>query len=236
MSPTNVRPLKTILCYGDSNTWGYVPNIPDPNKTLPPQRFARDIRWPGRLQKILGAAYYIIEEGLNSRTTNIDHVGSPPDRNGKTYLLPCLYSHAPLDLVILMLGGNDMKTYFNRTPADICAGLADLVDTIQLSQYGVNFSQAPDILLVAQTPPLPICTTFSDADGICCFAGGIEKARALPALMKTLAEEKACHFVDLNGSVDASPIDGMHLDADGHKRVAEIMANAVIKTCNYSDG
>jgi lysophospholipase L1-like esterase len=233
VSPINTAPSKTILCYGDSNTWGYVPAIPDPSKTILPQSFAWNIRWPGRLQKMLGDDFHIIEEGLNARTTNVDHV-SPPDRNGKTYLLPCLYSHAPLDLVILMLGGNDMKTYFNRTPADICAGLADLVDTIQATQYGVNFSQAPDILLVAQAPMLPICETFTDAAGVRCYAGGVAKARALPPLIKNLAATRNCYFIDLTGKVEASAIDGMHLDATGHKRVAEVMAAAITQIYSHN--
>jgi len=87
---------KTILCYGDSNTWGFVPSTegygPTANKKpLRFQRYSRDERWTGRLQKLLGEDYYVIEEGLNGRTTNINSL-LPPNRNGKTYLPPCLYS------------------------------------------------------------------------------------------------------------------------------------------------
>src|SRR5689334_3492791 len=101
---------RTILCYGDSNTWGYVPqDFTDKNITI--SRYPFDKRWPGILQSILGRNYHVIEEGLNSRTTNLDyHI--PPDRNGKNYLAPCLYSHAPVDLIILALGTNDLKTCF----------------------------------------------------------------------------------------------------------------------------
>jgi len=78
---------KSILCYGDSNTWGYVAgkfNL----QTQYMERYPRDIRWTGRLQKLLGDQYYVIEEGLNGRSTNVDS-DIPPDRNGKNYLLPC---------------------------------------------------------------------------------------------------------------------------------------------------
>ena len=103
---------KTILCYGDSNTWGFTPIdavIPITNKKIAPiKRYNRKEKWTGRLQKLLGENYYVIEEGLNGRTTNLNyHI--PPDRNGKTYLPPCLYTHAPIDLVILALGTNDLN-------------------------------------------------------------------------------------------------------------------------------
>ena len=101
---------RTILCYGDSNTWGYVPQSPA-EKNLTIQRYPRHIRWPGILQNLLGEKFHVVEEGLNSRTTNLDYP-IPPDRNGKTYLPSCLYTHAPIDLVILALGGNDLKNSF----------------------------------------------------------------------------------------------------------------------------
>ena len=108
---------RNILCYGDSNTWGFVPIIFD-YETNYMARYSFDKRWTGILQKELGNNYRIIEEGLNGRTTNIDY----PDvkgRSGTSYLNPCLYSHAPLDLVIIQLGVNDLKTIFNRTIEDI---------------------------------------------------------------------------------------------------------------------
>lgn len=103
-----LKMTSTILCHGDSNTWGYVPSG-DYTKGI--ERYSRNIRWPGALQSYLGNDYYyIIEEGLNSRTTNIDYQVQP-NRNGKTYLPPCLYSHSPINFVILALGGNNLKSY-----------------------------------------------------------------------------------------------------------------------------
>ena len=86
--------MKTILCYGDSNTYGL---RPDSN-----QRYPREIRWTGLLQKSLGEDYYVIEEGLSGRTTLWDDP-IEEHKNGKTYLFPCLESHSPIDLVVLML-------------------------------------------------------------------------------------------------------------------------------------
>ena len=104
--------MKSILCYGDSNTYGLMPDSPD--------RYPRDVRWTGILQKKLGEDYYVIEEGLSGRTTLWDDP-IEEHKNGKKYLLPCLDSHKPVDLVILMLGTNDLKTRFSLTPFDIGA-------------------------------------------------------------------------------------------------------------------
>ncbi len=91
--------------------------------------------------------FYVIEEGLNGRTTNVDFP-IPPDRNGKNYLAPCLYTHSPLDLVITMLGGNDLKNIFHRTAEDIVTGAAELIQIIQSTKYGHDMQSPPEILLI----------------------------------------------------------------------------------------
>ena len=114
---------KNILCYGDSNTWGQTPD-----KTG--QRRPANIRWTGVLQKNLGNGYSVIEEGLSSRTTDLDYA-KKPGRNGRVYLEPCLDSHAPLDIVVLMLGTNDFKIEFNRSAVEIAEATLELVKLIQ---------------------------------------------------------------------------------------------------------
>lgn len=214
---------KTILCYGDSNTWGYVPLA---SHDEPKQRYPRDIRWPGVLQTLLGNQFHVVEEALNSRTTNIDY-NRPPDRNGKTYLPSCLYSHAPIDLVILALGGNDTKTYFNRTAQDITNGLADLIDTIQLSDYGPSLQSAPKILILSPTQPLDIIETYKDEHGVLFMQGAVAKTKEMLHLYAALAKEKNCAFLDLSEQVKPSLIDGVHLDEKSHKRCAELIANKI---------
>ena len=110
--------MKTILCYGDSNTYGLKSDLVS--------RYPRNVRWTGILQEKLGSEYYVIEEGLGGRTTVWD---DPVEdyKNGKKYLLPCLDSHKPLDLVIIMLGTNDLKSRFSVTPFDIGASMENLV-------------------------------------------------------------------------------------------------------------
>jgi lysophospholipase L1-like esterase len=214
---------KTILCYGDSNTWGFKPQS---DYTLPRERYPRDIRWPGVLQELLGSHYYVVEEGLNSRTTNVDHV-SPPDRNGKTYLTPCLYSHAPIDLVVLALGGNDTKTYFNRSALEIKDGLAELVDIIQASEYGVGNVQSPQVLIVSPIIPQSFVEDYVDENGVEFLKGSIEKLVQLSELCADLAKEKDCLYLDLSKEIIPSVIDGVHLDEVAHKRYSEIVGTKI---------
>ena len=105
--------MKHILCYGDSNTHGYIPGG---------GRYDDDTRYTGILAKLLGSDYRIIEEGLNSRTSSFDDPFEPY-KNGMDCLVPCLDSHKPLDLTILMLGSNDMKIYFSPSVEKIAGSL-----------------------------------------------------------------------------------------------------------------
>ncbi|MBV9576008.1 MAG: SGNH/GDSL hydrolase family protein [Gammaproteobacteria bacterium] len=216
---------RTILCYGDSNTWGYVPqHFTGRNFIL--SRYSRDKRWPGILQKILGKNYQVIEEGLNGRTTNLDyHI--PPDRNGKNYLAPCLYTHAPIDIVVLALGANDFKAYFNRKAEDIKNGLAELINIIQSSNYGADMQNAPKILIIPPAIPLPIAEQFQDENGIAVFNGAIDKAKKLIELYSKLAEEKNCYFLDVSNYISPSEIDGIHLDENNHEKLANLVTDKI---------
>jgi len=136
----NTERGKTILCYGDSNTWGAIPGAKH-------ERFPRKDRWPGVLQHLLGNGYYVIEEGLSGRTTVLEDVFEE-GRNGKQLLLPCLRTHKPIDFVLLMLGSNDLKARYAMTPFDISKAVGVLVTMIQQSQSGLN-NCSPNILLIA---------------------------------------------------------------------------------------
>ena len=105
--------MKRVLCFGDSNTWGYISGSDH-------QRYGENERWTKLLQKSLGNEFEIIEEGLNSRTffTNDDRPGKD-GRQGFSYLKPCLATHDKIDVIILMLGTNEMKDTFNNSPETI---------------------------------------------------------------------------------------------------------------------
>ena len=115
----------TILCYGDSNTNGIPSDDPDY------VRLAADVRWTGRLQTMLGDGYSVIEEGLSGRTIDLEYADRP-GLSGLEYLLPCLLTHAPLDIVVIMLGTNDTKFRFGRSAAQIAASMVGLLDLVEL--------------------------------------------------------------------------------------------------------
>lgn len=202
-----------ILCFGDSNTWGYNPATGE--------RFPRDVRWTGVLQSELGPPYHVIEEGLNGRTT----VWEDPvegDKMGKRHLVPCLESQAPLDLVILMLGTNDLKQRFSAPSTDIAGGVGVLLEIIASSTAGSR-AKAPPVLLVA---PVPLGRLSAWAD---MFQGGTEKSRALGRLYADLAREHGCAFFDAGSLIKCSDVDGVHFDAPAHRMLGEAVAREVKK-------
>ena len=216
---------KSVLCYGDSNTWGFIPGRFNP-KTLYMERYEIGIRWPSLMGKILGEKYYVIEEGLNGRTTNIEY----PDlegRSGASYIIPCLYSHSPLDIVILQLGVNDLKIIFNRGIRDIRDGIIEIVNLIQNSLYGPDMQSAPEILLVAP-PPLEH-EGYKDADNISIFSGAVEKSLEFNRYFCEIAEIKNCHYLNLADYVRYSHVDGLHLDHNGHKTTAKVLSEKIKK-------
>jgi lysophospholipase L1-like esterase len=199
-------------------------NFSEGNFTI--QRYPRGTRWTGILQNLLGENFHIVEEGLNSRTTNLNYQ-IPPDRNGKTYLQSCLYSHAPIDLVILALGGNDLKAYFNRTSSEIRAGLAELVEIIQGSFYGERMHQPPKILIMSPFKVLAVAEQFKDENGVVVLADAGIRAQELVQEYAALAKEKNCFFLDVSKSIYPSEIDGMHLDAAAHQELAKILSENI---------
>ena len=197
--------MKTILCYGDSLTWGY-----DPRDGT---RYPFDQRWPGVLEQELGKGFHVIEEALSGRTTVAD---SPllSNRSGLKMLEPLLESHAPIDLCILMLGTNDVASGYHLTASDVACGCLALIWAIQKSQAGPA-GGAPQILLIAP----PLLGKISGVMGLF-YEGGEKMLRALPKAYKTVADSSRCHFFDASKYVKASKIDGVHLDPEAHRVLA----------------
>jgi lysophospholipase L1-like esterase len=205
--------VHTIVCYGDSNTHGADP--------VTHGRFARDVRWPGVLARELGEAVAVVEEGLNGRTTLWDDPFMD-GRNGKPYLLPCLRSHQPVDVLVLMLGTNDLKTIFGRAAHEIAAGAGALVDIALASRTGPA-DGAPSVLLVAP-PRLGDVTDRSELWG---FGEARAKAEALPRLYRNIAAIKEVAFLDAAALVGGDPGDGVHLGAAAHAVLGGAVAGAV---------
>jgi lysophospholipase L1-like esterase len=206
--------MKTILCFGDSNTWGWVPTSP-----VAPGRYAKDERWTGVLRQQLGDGYDIVEEGLNGRTTVWD---DPVEEimSGKAYLTPCLTSHMPIDLVILMLGTNDLKQRFSVPASDIADAAGLLVRMIQKSEVGPD-GGPPKVLLLAP-PPLGELTELEEM-----FAGGAEKSKLLGEHFQRVADLLGCWFFNTGEVIVSSDIDGVHLEADAHLKLGHRLAEIV---------
>jgi lysophospholipase L1-like esterase len=205
--------LPVVLCYGDSNTHGADPAGGD--------RFGRDVRWPGVLAGMLDGEARVIEEGLNGRTTIHDDP-YVEGRNGRTYLLPCLRSHMPVDVLVLMLGSNDLKPMFTAAPYEVALGVDSLVLLAQASGCGPG-GGAPGILLIAP-PALSETSERSDLWG---FTGRQALGRELPRLYRTVAETRSIAFLDASEFVAGDPADGVHLAPSSHATLARVVAAAV---------
>ena len=196
--------MKTVLCFGDSNTWGYVPGSEG-------ERFSREVRWPRRLASALGDDWDVIAEGLNGRTATMD---SPvaDGRNGLTYLLPCLHSHMPIDVVVIYLGTNDAGDRYSLPAETVAGAVARLVKVVRTSEAGPN-GGAPAVLVVCPPP-------FGQLDPEGSFANAGAKSRQLGRWFGEAARQVDFELLDLDGVAAYSDIDGIHLDADGHAAVA----------------
>jgi lysophospholipase L1-like esterase len=202
---------RTVLCFGDSNTWGASP--------AGDGRFPRDVRWPGALHGLLGEGYRVIEEGLNGRTATLEHPWID-GRSGRPYLLPCCRSHAPLDLVIIYLGTNDLSDRYNLSAGDVAEACTSLVATVRAAECGPD-GGAPAVLLVC---PPRISATGPDAKD---YEAVAAKSQTLGARFAEAAQAANVELLDLDGVVRYAEEDPIHLDADAHRALAEAIAPLV---------
>lgn len=205
--------MKTILCYGDSITWGR--NAADGT------RFPFEERWPGVLQAALGNEYRIVEEGLGGRTVATES-WAQPHRDGRAMLGPMLESHAPLDCVIIMLGTNDCAPTYHLSVSDVAFGLTTVLWNIQKSAAGPK-SAAPATLVISP-PHFGKFSAFMELF----FRGGEEMSRGLASAYATVAEACGARFLDAAAVVPPSPIDGIHPDANGHRQLGEAIAKVLV--------
>lgn len=208
---------RTVLCYGDSNTWGAA------TVARPDDRYGPDERWPGVLRAALGSDWLVIEEGLNGRTTNSDDPVEGAEKNGRTYLYPCLQSHRPLDVVVIMLGTNDLKARFNKSPWEIAQGMGVLVDMVKTAGAGHN-GGAPRVIVVSPPPTrdeIPLHTQM--------FIGAQAKSREMADQYRALAKERGVDFFDAGSVIESSKHDGFHLDPEAHAALGKAIAVEVGK-------
>ena len=205
--------MKNILCFGDSNTWGYEP--------LVARRYPADVRWTGVLQNSLGDGFRVIEEGLNGRT-NVTNEEERPIRSGLDVLPVILESHRPLDLVVIMLGTNDLKHDFNLSAEQIADGARQVCRCVIDCEYLVD--NPPQILLIS---PTQVELMTEEEQGL--FIGAIEKSRELAGHYQAVAEDLGIHFLDASKIVVKTDLDGVHWDADQHIKFGKLLSGLIQK-------
>ena len=210
-----------ILCYGDSNTWGYISGSDH-------QRYGIGERWTSILENLLGDKYKVIEEGLNSRTlTSNDTRPGKEGKNGYEYLLPCLDTHDPIDLVILMLGTNELKNTYNKTAKEIGEMLEEYFVKTILNRKSQCKDTYPKLLLV--TPPIvneDVEYTKEDNK----YKGASQKSKELNSIYKEIAKKYNCYFLS-NEDLETG-IDGVHLTKKSHKLLANKLNEIINKIYN----
>lgn len=206
--------MKTVLCFGDSLTWGY-----DAGNRA---RHALEDRWPSSLAAALGSGVHVVADGLNGRTTAFDDMTGDCDRNGVRLLPTALHAHAPLDLVILMLGSNDMKPMIHGSAHAASKGMRRLVDLVRCHSWPVE--QEPPQVLVVSPPPL---VETADPDFGAMFEGGVRESAMLASFYADLADEMGAGFFDAGSVAHCTAIDGVHLDAQNTRNLGRSLAPVV---------
>jgi len=209
-----------ILCFGDSNTWGFVP-VPH---GAPTTRYPREQRWPHVMAAALGDAVEVIEEALNGRITDAADpllaqvAGAGAD--GSAYLPVALASHLPLDLVVIMLGTNDVKPHLNRPASRIALGAKRLLDLVRTVDGGVGTVYPnPQALLVCPPPLGTLSVHFQEM-----FAGGHAKTAQMPVLYQAVAKAAGVAFLDAGASIGTDGIDGVHFTAETQRALGLAVA------------
>ena len=207
--------MKHVLAFGDSNTFGTKHfEVLD--------RFDLQTRWTGRLATALGSKFRVIEEGMPGRTTAFDDP-LRDYRSGRHYLVPCLNSHRPLDLAIVMLGTNDLQMRYSASSADVATGLEILVDIIKKAGAGPD-GDTPEILIIAP-PPMGSIDPIEEP----CWQGAHKKCSELPKLYERIATRYGCHFLNSQAVLTTNDLgeDGLHLAESGHAKLSEHVARKV---------
>lgn len=205
---------RRIVCFGDSNTWGYNPESGS--------RYIDDIRWTKLLEKKLGGDYRIIEEGQNGRTIANPDPWEWGTKCGMDQILPILESHMPMEALVIMLGSNDLKSKFGLPAPDIAGSLQNMLKSVRghLRYYLNN----PDLKILIIAPPAlgdnfassPFAEFF-DADSV------VQKSKDISKWFELVAGQFGCEFLDATSQVTAGDVDSLHLSPEGHAKLAELV-------------
>lgn len=205
--------MKNILCFGDSNTFASHPLG---------GRHPYDVRWTGRLQALLGAEYRVIEEGLGGRTTVFEDQISP-GRNGRAALPAAIATHNPIDLIVVMLGTNDLKAQYHATMWDLGRAMEQLMHIIDAYEYAPHYKK-PQVLLVS---PIEVGEGIEDSPFGCFTREAVDKSRLFAKEYAPVAEKYGAHFFDAASVAYPSREDQLHMDAESHRALADALADKI---------
>lgn len=195
--------MRRILCYGDSNTWGFVPSSDR-------DRYPVSIRYPRVLASLLGDEYEVIEEGLPGRTVLLDNeIENVGNRNGSLVFGQLVYSHLPLDYVLIMLGTNDLKPPVKGRVKECVNALENIYLDMINKKLGGRMKNIPKIIIVA---PSIVGSGGNNDEEI------VEESKLFNKEYERLAKRNNCLFVNNDGLVTGS--DDIHLTIESHKLLA----------------
>jgi lysophospholipase L1-like esterase len=204
-----------ILCYGDSLPWGYKPATKH-------ERLPSNVRWTGILQKLLGESYEVIEEGLNSRTLNSDDIRPGKEgRNGAETLITILDTHDPIDLVILMLGTNELKDAFETPIEEITKVLEEKYVKVILNRESQFRGTKPKLLLISP-PKLDISKEYAQKR----YSKSEAKSNMMEQLYQEISERNSCTFLRASKVVEPAE-DGVHMNEENHKTLAREISTRI---------
>ena len=209
--------IRTIVCYGDSNTWGYTPGSG--------VRFDRNTRWTGLLQNLLGNAYHVVECGMNARTTSFDD-SFRDYLNGRHGLVYSLAEAKPIDLLIISLGTNDLK-YGNAFRSS--KGLDALLDVAKNANTYIPgsspiYRDVPRILVIS---PIALNDALDQKFPVHELTGRIKDSQKFAPLYRTVCKKYDAYFLNAADHAQASPVDCVHMDADSHRTLANAIAETI---------
>lgn len=215
--------MKYILCYGDSNTYGYIPGYGN--------RYSKEERWTGILQEVLGEEYIIIEEGYNGRTTKYD---DPVDaeRNGWKNLRKCIETYKQVDVALIMLGSNDVKKSFGAKAEDSANNVGEIADFIK--EYYRNLQKSEPAILIISPPILSDVVLSGIFDGEF-DERSINESLKFSNSFKELAANKSLFYFDGASVTKPSYIDGLHLDPESHNKLAVALSEKLKEIMSASE-
>lgn len=201
--------MKKILCYGDSNTFGFNPTDYS--------RYDENTRWTGVLQSNLGDKYKVINEGANNRN------GFVPNPQGDFYSAqihyPELISNSEnIDIIILAIGTNDLQFSYNANSNNFEQGLENLIL--------ISKKKTDNIIII---PPVILSENILNGFFKIQFdKTSILKSQTIGEIYYKLAKIHNCRIFDINEFAKPSETDGLHYSKESHKLIADKLTKFIL--------